>query len=151
MGRLIGIARRQRPKVPMETLEVGEIRPGFGVCGDFRGALKQGRNKREVTVMALEDWQAAINELGKPWLDWWGRRANLLTDGVSLPRRKGALIRIEGGAVLEVTGETDPCDRMEAVAEGLRAALTPDWRGGVTTRVLEGGPISIGVAVEIDE
>lgn len=135
----------------METLEAGEIRPGFGVCGDFRGALKQGHNKREVTVMALEDWRAAATELGKPWLDWWDRRANLLTEGVALPRETGARIRIEGGAVLEVTGETEPCERMEAVAEGLRAALTPEWRGGVTTRVIEGGPIKLGDAVEIDE
>lgn len=135
----------------METIEAGEIRPGLGVCGDFRGALKQGHNKREVTVMAREDWEAAAAELGKPWLDWWDRRANLLTEGVALPRRTGALIRIEGGAVLEITGETEPCERMEAIAEGLRAALTPEWRGGVTTRVLEGGPIKVGDAVEIDE
>ncbi len=31
-----------------------------GIHGDFRGALKPGRNKRQVTVMAVEAWEAAL-------------------------------------------------------------------------------------------
>ena len=135
----------------METLTAGTITPGEGLHGDFRGALKSGHNKREVTVMRLEDWRQATLEANATHLDWSERRANLLVQGVTLTREVGATIRLSGGVVLEVTGETHPCERMEALASGLRAALTPDWRGGVTTIVREGGPIAVGDLVECNK
>ena len=147
-GRLIGIARHDRPKGPMESLAAAVIVPGEGIHGDFRGALKSGRNRREVTVMTHEDWTQAAVEANATHIDWFERRANLLVEGVMLPREPGATIHLSGGVVLEVTGETAPCERMEALAGGLRAALTPDWRGGVTTIVRNGGPIAVGDDVE---
>ena len=150
-GRLIGIARRDRTRAAMKVVDQGEISPGEGVRGDFRGALKPGRNKREVTVMAREDWDAAVEMVGRPELEWWYRRANLLTEGIALPRTAGATISLAGGVVLEVTGETSPCFRMDEIVDGLQAALIPDWRGGVTTRVIAGGPIAVGDHVECDD
>lgn len=134
----------------METLASGTITPGHGLEGDFRGSLKSGRNKREVTVMTIADWRQACDEAGLPELDWWHRRASLLVDAVALPREKGALIHIGNNVILAVTGQTDPCDRMDNVAEGLRLALTPEWRGGVTTRVVQGGSIAVGCEVRIE-
>ena len=150
-GRLIGIARRDRTRAAMEVIDHGEIAPGEGVRGDFRGALKPGRNRREVTVMIREAWTAATSEIGRADQEWSSRRANLLVEGVDLPRAPGATIRLAGGAVLEVTGETDPCFRMDEIVPGLQAALAPDWRGGVTTRVIAGGPIAVGDSVECGE
>ncbi|RST30932.1 MOSC domain-containing protein [Sphingomonas ginkgonis] len=149
-GRLLGIARRERPRAPMEVIEHGRIIPGQGVVGDFRGALKSGRNKREISILARADWEAALRELGQH-VSWEMRRANLYVDGIFLPRSPGSRIRLSGGALLEVTGECDPCNRMNEIAEGLRAVLTPDWRGGVLTRVIEGGPIMVGDSVEVEE
>lgn len=150
-GRLIGIARHAEPKGAMEAIDEAVISPGEGVRGDYRGSLKPGRNRGEVTVMTREAWAAATGDVGRRDLEWWHRRANLLVDGVELPRAEGAMIRLSGGAVLEVTGETDPCFRMDAIVPGLQEALTPDWRGGVRTRVLSGGPIAVGGDVECDE
>ena len=150
VGKLIGLARHARPHGSIEVIEAGEIAQGEGLRGDFRGSLKSGRNLREVTVMAIEDWRAATEEVGQPWLDWSVRRANLLVEGLVLPREPGARIRLSGGVELEVTGQTEPCERMEAIAPGLRAALTPHWRGGVTTRVISGGPVRPGDQVESD-
>ena len=54
-----------------------------------------------------------------------------------------------GAVVLEVTYPTTPCQRMDEAREGLMRALYPDWRGGVTCRVLEGGRVALGDAVAV--
>jgi MOSC domain-containing protein YiiM len=61
--------------------------------------------------------------------------------------RAGAKLVI-GDLVLEVTQETQPCHLMDEAHFGLRAALKPDWRGGVCCRVVEGGTIRIGDRVD---
>ena len=40
---------------------------------------------------------------------------------------------------------------MEEIAAGLKAALTPDWRGGALARVLRGGDIAVGDEIRIEE
>jgi len=50
-----------------------------------------------------------------------------------------------------VTCECDPCSRMEELAPGLKAALMPDWRGGVLGRVISDGDIVIGDEVRIEQ
>lgn len=156
-GRLIGIARRSGRRAPMEELAAGAITLEAGLTGDSRGAKFK---TRQITVLAREDWEAALLELPGLWsaeqhltgalpdLPWTTRRANLYVEGVRLPRAKGGVLRI-GPVVLEITGQTNPCHRMEEAHRGLLSALHPEWRGGVTCRVVEGGNIAIGDAVEI--
>ena len=118
-----------------------------GVADDFRG--RPGR--RQVTVLSLEDWQAACAQAGRPELPWTTRRANLLVTGIDLAAAnqaaaasaEGCVLRV-GAIELEVTGETAPCDRMEEACPGLRAALAVGGRGGVTCRVLRGGELAAG-------
>jgi MOSC domain-containing protein YiiM len=148
-GRLLGIARHPRPRGPMETVEQVEVSVGEGVHGDFRGSLKPGHNKRQVTVMAVEAWQQALAEVKQP-VAWEQRRVNLLVEGLALEDITGARICFASGLTLEVTGECDPCSRMEEVAAGLKGALLPHWRGGVTTRVIEGGRLTVGDRVRIE-
>jgi MOSC domain-containing protein YiiM len=149
MGRLLGIARHDRPRGLMETLDHADVTVEQGIHGDFRGSLKPGRNKRQVTVLDAEGWYKALRELGTP-VPWEQRRVNLLVEGLALEESVGARIVFDSGLVLEVTGECDPCSRMEEVAPGLKAVLLPHWRGGVTTRVLESGPIRVGDNVRIE-
>ena len=142
MGKLIGIARREAHKAPMELLNEAEIAIKGGVANDFRG---QGR-QRQVTILAIEDWRAALAELGvtdETKLPWTVRRANLLTEGLALPREAGARLKI-GAAELEVNIETAPCARMDEAYQGLRAALTPHWRGGVCCAVVTGAHVALG-------
>jgi MOSC domain-containing protein YiiM len=146
MGRLLGIARRDRPRAPMERVERVEISPERGVDGDYRGVL----SRRQVTVLSREAWEAAFAALGRAPQDWWMRRANLLVEGIDLPQKPATRIVFASGVILEVTGETEPCERMEEVAAGLCAALAPQWRGGVTTRVVKGGSVAVGDEVRIE-
>ena len=149
-GRLIGMARREAKRAPMETLERGRIGVEFGLEGDFRGLRRPGKEpKRQVTVLARESWEAACAELGRA-LTWTTRRANLLVEGVDLSRHTGDVMAI-GDVRLEITVEVEPCERMEEAAAGLQEAMKPDWRGGVGCRVLQGGEIAIGDAVRIEE
>ena len=147
-GTLAGIARHVRSKAPMQVIDHATITLTGGVEGDFRGAMKGQPHKRQVTLIEAGDWANAQALVGHN-LPWQERRANLLVEGLDLPQRPGARLRV-GSALLEVTIETAPCERMEALAEGLRAALTPDWRGGVCTKVVEEGTIAIGDTIRIE-
>ncbi len=147
-GVLVGIARHAFPKAPMELVDAVEVTVEGGLHGDFRGAVKPGgRGKRQVTMMERIDWDAAMAEFGHT-IPWQERRVNLLLDGIDIPQLPGTRIRI-GEAEFEITVECDPCSRMETVATGLKAALTPDWRGGACTRVKVAGRIAIGDTVAI--
>ena len=148
-GRLICIAVRGAYRAPMQTLERAHIALGGGVEGDYKGAKHP---RRGVTVLAREAWEAALADLGvdngEEELPWTARRANLLVERVDLPRAVGGVVRI-GGAVLEVTYPTTPCKRMDEARAGLLRALYPDWRGGITCRVVEGGEVALGDGVDV--
>ena len=144
MGELLGIVTRERSRAPMKQHSVIEISVDRGLCDDSRGASR-GRN---VTVLGREGWQAACAELGRE-LPWTTRRANLLVEGVDLIESGGARIRI-GEVVLLVTEECEPCQRMDEQSDGLRAALGPEWRAGVSCRVLTAGQVRIGDATLLE-
>lgn len=149
-GRLAGIARHGRPRGPMEVIDAADVTVEMGIQGDFRGWIKPGgKGKRQVTLMEASDWAAAMDEVGHS-IEWQHRRVNLLVEGFDLPQTEGALLRIGADVVLRVTVECDPCSRMEEVAEGLKAALTPDWRGGACARVIAGGHIAVGDEIRIE-
>jgi len=151
MGVLTGIARHGRPRGPIEVLESVHVSIEAGLAGDFRGAVKPGRSaKRQVSLIERADWDAAMAELGVDH-HWSVRRANLLVEGLDLPQRPGALVRIGESVVLEIMMECDPCSRMEEIEPGLKAALTPDWRGGALARVIEGGDIRLGDSIRVEE
>ena len=134
----------------MEALDRVAVSATEGVHGDFRGArasLKPSRN-RQVSLIEAESVVAAMAEAGAV-LDWSDCRRNLLVTGMRLPREEGTRVQIGRSLVLEVTCECDPCERMDALHEGLRAALTPDWRGGFLCRVIEDGAIAVGDEIRI--
>lgn len=145
MGRLVGIARREKKRAPMELLEQADISDQTGVARDFRGRP----GDRTVTVIAARAWQDVCAELGAD-LPWITRRANLLVDDIDLPRGAGPIIEI-GEVRLKITMEVDPCSRMDEQFAGLRDALRPDWRGGVGCTVLRGGSVALGDPVTIVE
>jgi MOSC domain-containing protein YiiM len=151
MGVLAGIARHGRPRGPIEILDSVRVTVEAGLAGDFRGAVKPGRKaKRQVSLIERTDWDAAMAELHVDH-HWSARRANLLVEGLDLPQRAGATVRIGDEVTLEITVECDPCSRMEEVEPGLKAALTPDWRGGALARVVSGGEIRVGDSIRVEE
>jgi MOSC domain-containing protein YiiM len=124
----------------MELLDSVAVTAEAGVAGDFRGAP----GPRQVTILFEADWRAACAELNLT-APWTTRRANLLIAGLANPQAAGGVLAI-GPVRLAITGETDPCGRMEQQISGLRGALTPAWRGGLTASVLVGGVLRVGDA-----
>lgn len=138
MGTLLGIATRERSKGPMQVLDRARITKERGVEDDFRGTTPG----RSVVVLTREGWEAACRDLGQT-PDWTTRRANLFIEDVKLTDQPGTRLQI-GDVVLEVTGECDPCARMEAAVAGLHAALEPDCRAGVCCTVVSEGTVATG-------
>ena len=142
-GKLIGIAKVAELRAPLQKMESSNITVEAGIDGDARGR----KLNRQVTVLFRESWEDACRELDVE-LPWTTRRANLLVAGVDAPQSVGGKIRI-GDVTLEIMQETEPCMLMERAHTGLKAALTPKWRGGVCCKVLSGGRIAVGDAVSI--
>ncbi len=145
-GTVLGIARRDVKRGPMLLLEQVEISTSTGVTGDTRG--KPG--PRQVTVLSASAWleACAIAATDLPWL---ARRANLLIDGLDLRAAEGAVLHLGDHIELLVTGELDPCERMDEAAPGLRLALTDEWRGGVRCRVQRGGLLTVGAPARLQK
>lgn len=149
-GRLAGIARHDRPKGAMETVAAVSITAALGVAGDYRGAMaaRKVTRKRQVSLIEAESWQATLADLHAT-LEWHHARRNLLITSLRLPRQPGTMVAIGTTLVIEIVDECDPCERMEALVPGLRAAMTPDWRGGFLGRVVQDGDIAVGDDIRI--
>lgn len=136
-GRLEAIWRKPARREPMEPLEEARLVEGEGLAG----SVDPG-GRRQVTVIAREAWTRAEEELGRE-VDPSARRANLLVSGTELAETVDRVLAV-GPCRILVRGETTPCGRMDEASEGLRAALEPEWRGGVYGEVVAGGTVSVG-------
>ena len=149
MGRIAGIARHDEPLGPVEVVERAELIEGQGVAGDFRGTRKAGSMGQNGVVL-IEAGDGDGDRRVRRQFPWSERRGNLLVDGLDLPQQPGARLRIGRDVVVEITQECAPCERMEALHPGLRAALTSDWRAGARARVLRGGEVAVGDEVRVE-
>jgi MOSC domain-containing protein YiiM len=137
-GRVEKLWLKRSHRGPMDEVQAVAFVAGQGVAG----SVDRSR-RRQVTLLALEDWNAAIREAGAA-VDPSFRRANLLVSGVSLEGTRGRVLQIGTEVTLAVGGELTPCERMEEVHPGLQRALRPFWRGGVFAQVLSGGFVRVG-------
>ena len=125
----------------MISLMEAEVKAGEGI----RDSAKEPHADRQVTVLSKESWEVATGSIGKS-VDPKERRANFIVSGVELEGNVGKILQI-GELKIEVTGETVPCKLMNEVSEGLRDALKPGWRGGVTGSVINNCSIKRGDSV----
>ncbi|WP_028773395.1 MOSC domain-containing protein [Shewanella waksmanii] len=142
MASLLGISYKTVKKGPMIETGSALVTTTSGVAQDVFGRP----GKRQVTVMSAEQWRVACDSINVD-LPWTTRRANLLVEGLCFSQQDlGKTLEI-GALKLLITGETDPCKKMEIAQPGLENALLPDWRGGVTCRVVNDATIAIGDTV----
>jgi len=141
-GTLEAIALRRAKRAPMEEVLEIEICANRGLVGDFGRRL----GRAQVSLLSAEKWSATCSELGAN-INWAARRANLLLSGVTLEAILGQRIQVGQAVVLEVTGSTEPCSRMDDAVLGLQEALRVGTRGGLRCLVVQGGAIKVGDAV----
>ncbi len=135
---LQAIATRADKRAPMDLHTRIYVDAASGLAGDAH--RKPGR--AQVSIVSAEKWADACAALGAD-LPWTLRRANLLVSGVPLEPVVGKRLSI-GSLMLEVTMETDPCERMDEQHAGLKRALETDARGGVRCRIVQSGWIGVG-------
>jgi len=143
MGNVIGIARREKLRAEMETIDSVYVDEKTGLSGDIRGTAL----KRQVTLLSAKAWSEVCHELEAD-LPWTTRRANILIENIDFHQDSGYKIKI-GEVLLLVTRQTDPCSRMDEQYSGLTNALMSDWRGGVCCSVVKGGNLSLGDEVKL--
>jgi MOSC domain-containing protein YiiM len=142
-GRLVWIGLRPARREPMRIVTEAELVTGRGLAGDRYSRLE---GSRQVTLIEAESLRTAAGYLGLDALAPDAVRRNLVTEGINLLALKGRRFRI-GDAVLETTGECHPCSRMEETL-GVGGYNALRGHGGITARVLQGGPVRIGDPVE---
>ncbi len=133
-------ARRGQPQ-PVDAVEAV---PGSGLRGDhFHG---QGDGKRQVTLIQGEHLDAVGAFLRGASPDPALTRRNIVVRGVNLFSLQDRRFRI-GAAVFEHSGPCHPCSRMEEnLGPGGYNAMR--GHGGITARVVAGGTVRVGDAVE---
>jgi MOSC domain-containing protein YiiM len=130
----IAIERHKPMKRVEQAMAVADR--GFDGCVHGRSG-----GKRQVLLVDGE----ALAEFG---LTPGALRENITTTGLDLAALGAGHRLFIGNAVLEVTIPCEPCHRMDEIRMGLQDALKD--RRGVLCRVIEGGRISRGDAIEVE-
>jgi MOSC domain-containing protein YiiM len=140
LGRLEAIWIKRAHRGPMHEVTEATAVAGQGIAGNVDRS-----RRRQVTIIEREVWDALVRALGAD-VPPSSRRANLMVSGVQLQETRGRTLKI-GTVRLAIGGETTPCERMDEAFPGLRAAMRPNWGGGVFAQVLDDGIIAVGDAV----
>lgn len=137
IGAVRAIAVKTARGGPMRKIAEAEAVVDGGIVGAPTPAPHRG-----ITLIASGQWAEAMRELSAS-LPWHTRRANVLIDAATLAPLIGRRVTL-GGIVLEIGGETRPCELMNEFLPGLLDALKPACRAGVYGRVVQAGRLRVG-------
>jgi len=143
-GRLEWIGVRPAPRAALMEVNHVEALADQGLADDH--AARRGGGNRQVTLIQAGYLPVVAGLVGHADLRPEWTRRNLVVSGINLAALRDRCFAI-GGVLLQGTGRCEPCSRMEANlgSGGLNAMR---GHGGITARVLRGGVIRVGGAVE---
>ncbi len=122
----------------MRPVEAAEALVQRGFAGDRHAAKRKG-GKRQ--LLLLEGRSHAELDVPPGAL-----KENVVVEGVPLESLPvGHRLRLGDQVLLELTGECEPCRKLDALRHGLKALSK--GRRGQLARVLEGGEVRVGDGV----
>lgn len=133
---------KRGPMDPTDEMKVVE-RTGIAKNADWGG-------RRQITVIEKERWEAMMEALGGADVDPSARRANVMISGCDLHDSRHHLLRL-GDVMVQIVGETRPCERMDEAHDGLRRVMADPWNGGAYGMVLNDGVIRLGDDVVLED
>lgn len=140
VGRVEWIGLATERMADVISHQTAEVKIGTGLEGEHHS--KSGKGKRQVTMIQAEHLPVVATLLGRESVGPEELRRNLVISGINLTSLKKARFTI-GNVEFEGTGFCHPCSRMEHnLGDGGYAAMR--GHGGITTRVLSEGSISVG-------
>ncbi len=134
----VSVVKRQ----PMVTLDEAMFKTGRGIEGDRHAGGDDAAADKQVLMRDAE----TLTDLG---IDSAVTRENVTTRGLDIAMlTPGKRVRLGDSAVVEVTGDCDPCENMDAVKDGLRAGL--QGRRGILGKIVADGAVHPGDAIAIE-
>jgi len=135
------------PGTPLQAVDAVELVAARGIQGDTRyfGRLSRLTGQpthRQVSLIEREQIAEHAATLSLPAIPPGAVRSNIETTGINLISLLGREVEI-GSAVLLLHSPRDPCAKMDAICQGLRA-LMMDSRQGVLAEVVRSGTIRVG-------
>ncbi len=136
-GQIEAIWIKRAKRGPMDAVVEAEMIAGKGLVGN----ANQG-GRRQITIIDAAVWERIMEELGAT-IEPSARRANIMVRGLELANTRKQVLLLDECRVRIFT-ETKPCERMDEVLPGLKAALYRNWGGGVCGQVIDGGRVRVG-------
>jgi len=136
MGKIIHLQLKPAEGEPMRIVDQVEAIADHGLRDDANA----GRSKRQVLIIErelLDEFQLPIGDV----------RENITVEGLQLAGAPAGVRMRVGQALLEVTLDCAPCEFIEAKRPGLRKAM--EGKRGTLFKVIEGGKINVGDAIEV--
>jgi MOSC domain-containing protein YiiM len=141
-----------KPGTPLQSAEEFEVVEAKGIQGEPRYFGRVSRdtglaNRRQITLMEREQIEEHATALGLQSIAPGAVRSNIETRGIDLISVLGREVEI-GEAILLLYAPRDPCEKMDAICQGLRERMLKN-RQGVLAQVLRSGKIRVGDRVRV--
>ena len=138
-SQIISLRLCMKSRAPMREVTTANLITGQGIEGDRHLKKDGSRSKRQVLIMdqeTLKDFNLAEGEI----------RENITVSGINLSQlQSGTRLSLGSTVILKITGECEPCSRMDEIRPGLQSLL--EGKRGMLAYVESGGEIKIGDAI----
>jgi MOSC domain-containing protein YiiM len=140
--KIVAVSISDRKGIPKTTIPEGLLVEEFGLAGDAHG----GPWHRQLSLLAMESIRKMI-DLGLN-VHPGSFAENITTEGIVLPELPiGTRLRLGPEALVEVTQIGKICHDRCAIYRLAGDCVMP--REGIFVRILKGGPVKSGDAIEI--